>query len=87
MDYKDVAEKLRRKANDPAVTREERTALLDKARELEEKIGKPPKLVTITYVERDTWVTRTIPVDNFPADWYTSMDDWADISDWYSGAE
>lgn len=87
MDYRDVAEKLRRKAADKAVGPEEREALLAKAKELEGKIGPPPKTVTITYVERNTWVTRTMPVDAFPSDWYITMDDWWDSSDWYSGAE
>ena len=87
MDYREVVRTLRAKA-DSTEFPEEAKALREKADELEKKYHrvKEPTVtkVTITFVHDGRWTTKTL---DFPDDWYDSMDEWGDTSDWYSGAE
>ena len=92
-DYREIAKALRRKAESSEFPAESE-ALLKKAIALEELTTKDPKDINqlvVTVVNGDKWQTKIFtqlsPDDWFPNDWYETMDEWGDTSDWYSGAE
>lgn len=95
MDYLEVARNLRVKAADRAVGPEESRILIEKAKELEEKYSKghspspawKEELVDSLVESYISPATLSKILYDFPDDWYESMDDWGDISDWYSGEE
>lgn len=89
MNYTEVIDALRRKANDSAVGEKEKEALIAKADELEEKYGKRSvkDKIALTKFTDDIMATFPRTLDDFPEEWYALMDEWDDTSDWYSGAE
>lgn len=85
MDYREVVRTLRAKAENTEFP-EEAKALREKADEIEGKYNRTPTVekVVITFVHKGKQTVKTL---DFPDDWYSTIDEWYDTSDWYSGAD